>query len=273
MLAGRSADQGTAQSADFGADMRTEGPHRRRDRRRQRHRSRDRTPPGGGRLRGRHFRSRWRGRREGRGRDRGRRWPGEPAGCRYHGLRRGRARRRRCRVLLRAGLVPGQQCRMGSRGELPRHHARFLAQGRRHQSVRAAEHEPRRLRGMASRGFGRVVNIASDAGRVGSSGEAVYAACKGGIIAFTKTLAREPRRQGRDPQHDLPRPDRYRHPAQLPGRPGRHPHRRRPQARHSNAALGVPEDHPGLVAFLLSDDAAYITGQTISVSGGLTMHG
>jgi 2-hydroxycyclohexanecarboxyl-CoA dehydrogenase len=47
------------------------------------------------------------------------------------------------------------------------------------------------LRGMAARGFGRVVNIASDAGRVGSSGEAVYSACKGGIITFTKTLARE----------------------------------------------------------------------------------
>ena len=47
------------------------------------------------------------------------------------------------------------------------------------------------LRGMAARGFGRVVNIASDAGRVGSSGEAVYSACKGGIIAFTKTIARE----------------------------------------------------------------------------------
>jgi 2-hydroxycyclohexanecarboxyl-CoA dehydrogenase len=47
------------------------------------------------------------------------------------------------------------------------------------------------LRGMAARGFGRVVNIASDAGRVGSSGEAVYSACKGGIIALTKTLARE----------------------------------------------------------------------------------
>src|SRR5215470_5592336 len=46
-------------------------------------------------------------------------------------------------------------------------------------------------RGMAERGFGRVVNVASDAGRVGSSGEAVYAACKGGMIAFSKTLARE----------------------------------------------------------------------------------
>src|SRR6185437_9643604 len=52
------------------------------------------------------------------------------------------------------------------------------------------------VRGMAERGFGRVVNVASDAGRVGSSGEAVYAACKGGIIAFTKTLARELARKG-----------------------------------------------------------------------------
>jgi 2-hydroxycyclohexanecarboxyl-CoA dehydrogenase len=49
---------------------------------------------------------------------------------------------------------------------------------------------------MARRGFGRVVNVASDAGRVGSSGEAVYSACKGGIIAFTKTVAREMARQG-----------------------------------------------------------------------------
>jgi 2-hydroxycyclohexanecarboxyl-CoA dehydrogenase len=52
------------------------------------------------------------------------------------------------------------------------------------------------VRGMADRGLGRVVNVASDAGRVGSSGEAVYAACKGGIIAFTKTQARELARKG-----------------------------------------------------------------------------
>ena len=52
------------------------------------------------------------------------------------------------------------------------------------------------VRGMAERGFGRVVNISSDAGRVGSSGESVYSACKGGIIAFTKTLARELARRG-----------------------------------------------------------------------------
>ena len=47
------------------------------------------------------------------------------------------------------------------------------------------------MKGMAARGFGRIVNIASDAGRVGSSGEAVYSACKGGMIAFSKTMARE----------------------------------------------------------------------------------
>jgi len=91
------------------------------------------------------------------------------------------------------------------------------------------------LRGMAARGFGRVVNIASDAGRVGSSGEAVYSACKGGIIAFTKTVARA-RGQGRDPQFALSRTDRHRHSAQLSRRPRRRPHRRGAQARDPDAA-------------------------------------
>jgi 2-hydroxycyclohexanecarboxyl-CoA dehydrogenase len=129
------------------------------------------------------------------------------------------------------------------------------------------------LRGMAARGFGRVVNIASDAGRVGSTGEAVYSACKGGIIALTKTLARELVGKGvilntlcPGPTDTailrsfLEGPDGTRIAAAL--------ERAIPMRR-----LGVPEDHPGLVAFLLSDDATYITGQTISVSGGLTMHG
>jgi nucleoside-diphosphate-sugar epimerase len=87
------------------------------------------------------------------------------------------------------------------------------------------------LRGMAARGFGRVVNIASDAGRVGSSGEAVYSACKGGD-ARPRT-----RRQGRDPQYDLPRPDRYRHSAQLSGRRRGRAHRRRAQTRDPDAAV------------------------------------
>ena len=129
------------------------------------------------------------------------------------------------------------------------------------------------LRGMAARGFGRVVNIASDAGRVGSSGEAVYSACKGGIIAFTKTVARELVGKGIILNTLCPGPtDTAILRSFLEGPDGARIaeglKRAIPMRR-----LGVPEDYPGLVAFLLSDDAAYITGQTISVSGGLTMHG
>ena len=129
------------------------------------------------------------------------------------------------------------------------------------------------LRGMATRGFGRVVNIASDAGRVGSSGEAVYSACKGGIIAFTKTVARELVGKGVILNTLCPGPtDTAILRSFLEGPDGARIaeglKRAIPMRR-----LGVPEDYPGLVAFLLSDDAAYITGQTISVSGGLTMHG
>ncbi len=128
------------------------------------------------------------------------------------------------------------------------------------------------VRGMAERGFGRVVNISSDAGRVGSSGESVYAACKGGIIAFTKTLARELARNGvtlnilcpgptdtplfSDFTKDMPGGDRL-----AEGLAKAIPLRR----------LGRPDDYAGMIAFLLSDDAAFITGQTISISGGLTM--
>jgi 2-hydroxycyclohexanecarboxyl-CoA dehydrogenase len=129
------------------------------------------------------------------------------------------------------------------------------------------------LRGMAARGFGRVVNIASDAGRVGSSGEAVYSACKGGIIAFTKTIARELVGKGVIVNTICPGPtDTAILRSFLDGPDGTRIaeglKRAIPMRR-----FGVPEDYPGLVAFLLSDDAGYITGQTISVSGGLTMHG
>ena len=124
------------------------------------------------------------------------------------------------------------------------------------------------LKRMAERGRGRVVNVASDAGRVGSSGEAVYAACKGGIIAFTKTMARELARKGVVLNVLCPGP------TDTPLLQG--------QGEKLIAALeraipmrrvAQPEDYPGMVAFFLSDDAGYITGQTISVSGGLTMHG
>ena len=129
------------------------------------------------------------------------------------------------------------------------------------------------LRGMAARGFGRVVHIASVAGRVGSSGEAVSSACKGGIVAFTKTVARELVGKGVILNTLCPGPtDTAILRSFLEGPDGARIaeglKRAIPMRR-----LGVPEDYPGLVAFLLSDDAAYITGQTISVSGGLTMHG
>ena len=127
------------------------------------------------------------------------------------------------------------------------------------------------LKRMVAAGRGRVVSIASDAGRVGSSGEAVYAACKGGIIAFTKTLARETAAKGITLNTVCPGPT----DTPLLAEIGEHSaglvdalKKAMPMRR-----LGQPEDYPGIVCFLLSDDAAFITGQTISVSGGLTMHG
>lgn len=127
---------------------------------------------------------------------------------------------------------------------------------------------------MAERGSGCVVNIASDAGRVGSSGEAVYSACKGGVIAFTKTLARELTRRGIrlnvvcPGPSDTPLFDTWKNSSGDGEKLAQGLERAIPMRR-----LGQPEDYPGIVAFLLSDDAGYITGQTISVSGGLTMHG
>ncbi len=126
------------------------------------------------------------------------------------------------------------------------------------------------LRRMAEAGFGRVVSIASDAGRVGSSGEAVYAACKGGIVAFSKSVARELARQGITLNVVSPGPTDT--PLFASFDPGgglaKALERSIPMRR-----LGQPADYPGIVSFLLSDDAAYITGQTVSVSGGLSMHG
>jgi len=126
------------------------------------------------------------------------------------------------------------------------------------------------LKGMAERGSGRVVNISSDAGRVGSSGEAVYSACKGGIIAFAKTLARELSRSGITINTVCPGPTdtQLLKNVDASGKLAAALERAIPMRR-----LAQPEDYPGMVAFLVSDDAAYITGQTISVSGGLTMAG
>jgi 2-hydroxycyclohexanecarboxyl-CoA dehydrogenase len=130
------------------------------------------------------------------------------------------------------------------------------------------------LKGMVARGHGRIVNIASDAGRVGSSQEAVYSACKGGIIAFTKTVAREVARRGITLNAVCPGPTDT---PLLAAAAGEGERGERMRAALVNAIpmkrVGQPEDIPGAVCFLASDDAAFITGQTISVSGGLTMHG
>src|SRR6185369_11306200 len=130
------------------------------------------------------------------------------------------------------------------------------------------------MKGMAARGFGRVVNIASDAGRVGSSGEAVYSACKGGMIAFAKTIAREHARHGIRVNTICPGPtDTPLLAAFADDMPGGSKLVERLQQAIPLRRLGQPGDYPGLVAFLASSDADYITGQTISVSGGLSMGG
>lgn len=128
------------------------------------------------------------------------------------------------------------------------------------------------LKSMISGGRGRVINIASDAGRVGSSGEAVYSACKGGTIALMKTLARENARNGITFNSVCPGPTNTPLLAEITAEGGERliegMKRAIPMGR-----LAEPEDYPHLIAFFLSDEANYITGQTISVSGGLTMHG
>lgn len=127
---------------------------------------------------------------------------------------------------------------------------------------------------MVAAGGGKVVNIASDAGRVGSSGEAVYSACKGGIIAFSKTLARELAKANVRVNCVCPGPTET---PLLDAFVGEGDYGKKLYDGLKRAIplrrLGRPEDLTGMVAFLASDDADFITGQTISVSGGLTMHG
>jgi 2-hydroxycyclohexanecarboxyl-CoA dehydrogenase len=118
--------------------------------------------------------------------------------------------------------------------------------------------------------YGKIVSIASDAGRVGSSGEAVYSAAKGGIIAFTKTIAREVARHHINVNCICPGPSDtplfQREFVATNPKLAEGLKRVIPWGR-----LGRPEDVAPAVVFLASDDAGYITGQTLSVSGGLTM--
>jgi 2-hydroxycyclohexanecarboxyl-CoA dehydrogenase len=120
---------------------------------------------------------------------------------------------------------------------------------------------------MAAQGSGAVVNLGSDAGRVGSSGEAVYSAAKGGVIAFTKSLAREMARHQIRVNCVCPGPTDTALFASFAG----------PKLREALTKaipfgrLGQPADVANVVAFLASDEASFVTGQIVSVSGGLTM--
>jgi len=126
---------------------------------------------------------------------------------------------------------------------------------------------------MIAAGRGKVINISSDAARVGSSGEAVYSACKGGVISFAKTLARELARYKINVNVVCPGPTDTRLLQEVTqGETGSQviaamtraiPFRR----------LGTPEDIAAAVAFFASSEADFITGQVLSVSGGLTMAG
>jgi 2-hydroxycyclohexanecarboxyl-CoA dehydrogenase len=126
--------------------------------------------------------------------------------------------------------------------------------------------------GMVEGGFGRLVNIASDAARVGSSLEAVYSGAKAGVVAFTKTIARELARHGITANAVCPGPtqtallDKMLEAGGESARTVEALKRAVPMRR-----LALPQDIAPAVAFLASDAAGYITGQTLSVSGGLTM--
>jgi 2-hydroxycyclohexanecarboxyl-CoA dehydrogenase len=130
------------------------------------------------------------------------------------------------------------------------------------------------LPGMVASKSGRIINVSSDAARVGSSGEAVYAACKGGLVAFSKTIAREHARHGITVNVVCPGPTDtalfadYKEGAGNPEKLEEAFRRSIPLGR-----IGQPDDLPGAILFFASDDASYVTGQVLSVSGGLTMNG
>jgi 2-hydroxycyclohexanecarboxyl-CoA dehydrogenase len=128
------------------------------------------------------------------------------------------------------------------------------------------------LPGMVERGWGRLVNIGSDAGRVGSTNEAVYSGAKGAIVAFTKSIARETARSGVTANAVCPGPTRT---PMLEGMAAESEAGEKLIAALERAVpmrrLGEPEDVAAAVAFLASEAAGFTTGQTLSVSGGLTM--
>jgi 2-hydroxycyclohexanecarboxyl-CoA dehydrogenase len=128
------------------------------------------------------------------------------------------------------------------------------------------------LPGMQERGYGRIVSISSEAGRVGSKGSAAYSAAKAGVIGFTKAIARESARYGVTANAIAPGP------IETPllmgakefGEIGEKVIETMKSATQMGR-LGQPEEVAAAVAFLASDDASYVTGETLGVSGGLGM--
>ena len=130
------------------------------------------------------------------------------------------------------------------------------------------------LPGMQEAGYGRMVNIASEAGRVGSKGSAVYSAAKGGVIAFTKVMAREGARYGINANAIAPGP--IETPLLMAAREFGEIGEKLIETMKSGTQLrrlGQPEEVAATVAFLASDDASYVTGECIGVSGGMGMVG
>lgn len=124
---------------------------------------------------------------------------------------------------------------------------------------------------MVDRGAGRIINIASDAARVGSTGETVYAATKGGVISFTKSLAREVARHSITVNCVCPGPT----DTALLDQVAEHSQKLYDSLARAipMGRIGAPDDIAPAVTFLAGPGAGYITGQTLSVSGGLTMAG
>jgi 2-hydroxycyclohexanecarboxyl-CoA dehydrogenase len=128
------------------------------------------------------------------------------------------------------------------------------------------------LPAMQRAGYGRIVNVASEAGRVGSKGSAVYSAAKGGVIAFTKTIARENARFGITANAIAPGPidTPFLRAAKQLGEIGERVIETM-KSQTQMRRLGQPEEVATVAAFLASDDASYVTGETLGVSGGLGM--
>jgi 2-hydroxycyclohexanecarboxyl-CoA dehydrogenase len=128
------------------------------------------------------------------------------------------------------------------------------------------------LPGMQQAKYGRIVSISSEAGRVGSKGSAVYSAAKGGIIAFMKAIAREDARYGITANSIAPGP--IETPLLMGAKEFGEIGEKVIETMKSSTQmgrLGQPEEVAAAVAFLASDDATYVTGETLGVSGGLGM--